>query len=181
VHRSANWATHASGAAAENTPCQAASTANAAEPWPEGFALDVSFEIPNTSAANYRRPYVTVWISDENRRLVRTLLVLGPQARWREENYIWWRRFERHDLAAIEPLARPTRAPGRYDVRWDGRDNAGALVGRGRYILNIEAAREYGGHSVQTVPLDLGTAPLSTTAEASAELGVSRIIFNRAR
>jgi thiamine biosynthesis lipoprotein len=178
--RSANWTARLMETETTAPQCQAVSAATPALPWPDGFVLDVSFEIPRSADANYRRPYVAVWISDENRRLVRTLLVLGPQARWREENYIWWRRFERHDLAAAEAIARPTRAPGRYEVRWDGRDNAGALIGRGHYVLNIEASREHGGHSIQTISLPLGAAPLNFNANAAPELGPARIVFGRA-
>lgn len=153
--------------------CQAA--------WPDGRALAISYDIPAHSAPNYERPYVAIWITDEARNVVRTLQVLGPQARWRESNYIYWRRAERFDAARVASLARPTRAPGRYDLIWDGRTDDGALAPRGRYVLNIEASREHGGHSYVSVPLDLSADALDLTAEASQELGATQIRFGRAR
>jgi thiamine biosynthesis lipoprotein len=156
---------------AELRLCQATSG------WPDGRMLNVSFEIPTPAGGSAKRPYVAVWIADEQRTLVRTLLLLGPEARWRESNYIFWRRVERMDLPQIASIARPTRSPGRYDVVWDGRNDAGAPVPRGRYVLNIEASREHGGHSFVSLPLDLSSDTLSLTAEPSQELGVTRVAF----
>ncbi len=157
--------------------CQAPAPANA---WPEGFRAAINFEIPRIEAANYERPSVAIWISDENRRLVRTLLVLGDHARWRESNYVFWRRVERLDMAGIQALARTSRAPGRYDLVWDGTDNAGQRVGQGAYTLNIEASREHGAHSFQSVPLALGVAPLEAGAAAQGEIGAASVRYGRA-
>lgn len=152
-------------ALAAEGPCQAASA------WPSGYQLNVSFEIPRLSVRDYEKPYIAVWITDETRRLVRTLLVLGDEARWRENNYIWWRRYERADVTAVQAIARPTRAPGRYQVQWDGRDNAGAAVGQGAFTLNVESSREHGAHAYQSIPLTLGGAAVSASAPAQDELG----------
>jgi thiamine biosynthesis lipoprotein len=145
--------------------------------WPEGRALTVSFEIPVHEGGNYERPYVAIWVTDEARNLVRTLLILGPQPRWRESNYIFWRRVERMDAARIAAVARPTRAPGRYDVAWDGRTDAGERAPLGRYTINIEASREHGGHSFVSVPIDLEAGAVNFSAEASQELGQTRIEY----
>ena len=173
----ADDATHTSRLWRAETPnlqlCQVAS----ATPWPESYALDVAFEIPRVNAGNYERPNVSIWISDEDRRLVRTLLVLGVEPRWRETNYIWWRRNERYNAEAVQAMARPTRAPGRYHVVWDGRDDAGVPVGHGRYTINIEASREHGGHSFQSVALDLGEDRFSETIEAQNEIGAAVVRF----
>lgn len=149
--------------------------------WPDGRRLSISLEIPERNAADYKRPYVVVWITDEARNLVRTLLVLGDEPRWRENNYIFWRRVERMDAEAIAAMARPTRAPGRYDVVWDGRTETGELAPRGRYTLNIEASREHGGHSFVRVPLDLSADRLDLSADAVQELGPTRVAFGRPR
>ena len=64
-----------------------------------------------------------------------------------------------------------TRAPGRYSVVWDGRDDNGRPVGQGRYVLHIEAARERGGHTYQSMALDLGPGPSQAGLPAKEELG----------
>jgi thiamine biosynthesis lipoprotein len=146
--------------------------------WPAGFDLSIGLEIPD-QGAGAKRPYVVVWVTDEARQPVRTLLVLGPEARWRESNYIYWRRIERMDADKVAGIARPTRAPGRYDVIWDGRDENGAPVPPGTYSIHIEISREHGGHNYITRPLVLGQQPLSDRIEPSQELGEVAIRYGR--
>lgn len=160
---------------------QAVAACQAASSWPKDFVVSASVQIPQPAGGAYKRPYVAVWITDEARNHVRTLLVLGAEARWRENNYIFWRRIERMDLAAVARVARPTRAPGRYEVAWDGRTEAGLIAPRGKYALNIEASREHGGHSFVAVPLDLGAQPFERQAEGAQELGPTLVRYGRAR
>jgi len=49
----------------------------------------------------------------------------------------------------------------------------------GRYIVNIEAAREHGGHSIQRIPIELGAAPASFAAEADEELGPAKVTYGK--
>lgn len=155
----------------------APATAAPAAAWPNNFALNINYEIPRADGGDYQRPNVAIWISDGDRRLVRTLLVLGDKPRWRESNYIWWRRFERMSPDAIQAIARPTRAPGRYTLAWDGRDEQGRAAPQGHYVLNIEASREHGGHSITQIPLDLAAAPQTASANAEEEMGAVTIRY----
>ncbi|HEU0095548.1 MAG TPA: DUF2271 domain-containing protein [Rhizomicrobium sp.] len=147
--------------------------------WPAGFTLGIDYEVPKTSTGTYHNPYVAIWITGENRTLVRTMLVLGKETRYREENYIYWRRFGRLDAALVDSVSRPTRAPGRYTLKWDGLDDAGNKVPQGKYILNIEASREKGGHSVQRIELTLGADRATAEAKADGEIGNVRATYGR--
>lgn len=169
---------HASSAWAGREAVQACQAGGA---WPAGYALSASIELPRIAAANYERPYVAVWITDAEKNPVRTLLLLGPEARWRESNYIYWRRVERKDLEGAAKIARPTRSPGRYEVVWDGRTDAGALAPPGQYVLNIEVTREHGGHSFVTAPLDIAPKAFSRTIGAAQELGEVQVRFGPRR
>ena len=145
----------------------------AAAAWPAGFEVDIDYTIPDLALGRYRPPFVVVWITDERGGLVRTLFHLGNRPRrYLDSNYIWWRAFEAagqaDDLFAV---TRPSRAPGRYTAVWDGRDDRGALVGQGRYTINLETSREHGGHSYQAIPLDLGARAVSGAAGAQSEAG----------
>lgn len=172
AHASHGWdalVVRDSDAAARLTPAQA----SAATPWPANFQLDIQIELPAIEASNYRKPYVLVWITDANRQPVRTLLMLGDHERWQDDNYVWWRRVGRLTPGMVDAMARPTRAPGRYTLVWDGRDDSGQIVGQGAYTLNIEAVREHGGHSYVSAPLNLGAAPIAASTPADAELGAA--------
>jgi FAD:protein FMN transferase len=169
---SANWS---------GTRLTAATTTAAFGVWPAGFGLSITVEIPDKGGANYERPYLAAWITDAQKQVVKTLLVLGPEPRWRESNYIFWRRVERMDMAAVARVARTTRAPGRYEVMWDGRADDGRPAPRGAYTLNVEASREHGGHSFVALPLALGGGRASFQSDPAQELGAVTAWYGPAR
>ena len=41
-----------------------------------------------------------------------------------------------------------TRSPGKYILKWDGKDDQGNLVPQGSYTLMVEVAREHGSHQL---------------------------------
>ncbi|MES2472196.1 MAG: DUF2271 domain-containing protein [Pseudomonadota bacterium] len=149
--------------------------------WPAGFGLNLEYEVPKIAAGTYHNPYVSIWITDENRTLIRTLLMLGKENRWREENYIYWRRFGRNDVKLVDSVSRPTRAPGQYSIKWDGLDDAGKKVAQGKYVLNIEASREKGGHTVQRLELTLGADGAVVEAKPDGEVGKVRATYGRSQ
>jgi thiamine biosynthesis lipoprotein len=143
----------------------------AAPALPAGFEVTVQYDLPKIPVANYEKPYVVVWVTDAEKALVKTLLIMGDRQDWQEDNYVWWRRYGRKQPDLIEAMAKPTRAPGRYSVGWDGKDQSGKRAPQGRYIVHIEAAREHGGHSYQTVEITLGAADAAGQAAGKDELG----------
>lgn len=159
---------------------QAASTQPAAA-WPDGFSLDVQYEIPAIDRGRYRRPYVVIWISDERGQIVRTLHMLGGRPGWQNDNYVWWRQAGRQAPELVDAVSRPTRAPGRYTVSWDGTDDRGRRVPQGRYVLHVEAARQYGGHSHRSSELSLGTTALERALPGQGELGATKLTYGRKR
>jgi thiamine biosynthesis lipoprotein len=135
--------------------------------------LIVDYEIPHPGiAAGYRQPYVALWIEREDGTPVRQLHVLGDRTRWLSELPQWWRHYGRNDPAGALGIARPTRAPGRYSVAWDGRDDRGQAVPNGRYVLRVEAARERGGHELLAVPFVLDPSQaIDVQRHGDAEIG----------
>lgn len=146
----------------------------AAQPLPAGFEVQVTYELPKIEAANYRKPYVLVWVTDLDKTPIKTLLIQGTKQDYQEDNYVWWRRYGRKQPGAIEAMGKPTRPPGRYTVGWDGTDQDGKRVGQGKYLIHIEAAREHGGHAYQTMEVNLGAAPVAAQAAGKDELGAAQ-------
>lgn len=147
--------------------------------WPAGFSLDVRYEIPSILSLRYRRPYVVIWITDKDNQVVRTLLMLGRRPGWQDDNYIWWRSYGRQAKQIVHSISRPTRSPGRYSVKWDGKNDRGQLVDKGRYTLHIEAARQYGDHTRRAIDLDLGDAPVEHTIDSEGEIGAIKLAFGK--
>lgn len=161
------------------TPSMAAAAASATVAG-KGLSLDVGYQVPRIDAEPYHAPYVVMWVTDENRQMVRTLLVLGRKPKFAPENFVWWRRYGRQAPEVFDTVARPTRPPGRYAVHWDGKDEAGQPVAAGKYILHIEASREKGGHTYQAVDLDLTGAGGAKALPAKDEMGAVDLKFGPA-
>jgi len=150
--------------------------------WPSGFEVDIDYTIPEVSAGRYHPPFVAVWITDEDGKLVRTLFHLGNRPRrFLDSNYVWWKGFnaDGQGLEKLVSITRPSRAPGKYSAVWDGKDDAGNAAPQGRYVINIEMSREHGGHSLQTIPLDIGKAPASGSAQGEGEAGPATARYGR--
>ena len=149
-------------------------------PWPAGFSLKIDYEIPQSSGGRRPRdPYVVVWVTDDAGTLVRTLTYLATKRRYIDENYVFWQRYGASRQELVETVTRPTRPPGRYTLAWDGRDDAGKPVAQGRYTINVEAAREHGGHSLQHIDINLGAAGASGEAAAQDEIGATRATYGK--
>lgn len=143
-----------------------------AEATPSGIELQTSFVIPEKNVADYERPYVSVWVSDTKRNLVRILLLAGDEPRWMEENYYWFRRFGRKAGSLVDAESGPTRRPGEYELTWDGRDHDGNVVPAGEYILHIEASREHGSHQHESIRFQIGSkGEFAESLEPGEELG----------
>lgn len=158
--------------ASYSAPILAAAPAAAAR----GIGLDIGYTVPKIDAEPYHAPYVVMWVTDENRQMVRTLVMLGAKPKWAPENFVWWRRYGRQAPGVLETVARPTRLPGKYTAHWDGKDETGKPVGPGKYILHIESSREKGGHTYQTVDLDLSAAG-AKALPAKDEMGAVELKF----
>lgn len=150
--------------------------------WPSGFEVAIDYEIPEQSAGRYHPPFVAIWITDQDGKLVRTLFHLGNHPRrFLDSNYVWWRAFNADGQGPdkLVSVTRPSRLPGKYSAEWDGKDDAGNPVVQGHYTVNIEMTREHGGHSLQTIPLDIGKAPVSGSAQGEGEAGPAVVRYER--
>ena len=145
--------------------------------WPNGYVFSVDFIIPELDVSNYERPYIAAWVADADRKLVRILLLAGPEERWMEENYYWHRRFGRKAGSLPDALSEPTRKPGQYLIQWDGLDHDGNPAPAGDYVLHVEAAREHGDHQHESFEITLDSDPFAIERPAGGELGSISVSF----
>lgn len=151
---------------------------SAAANWPAGYQAVLNLTIPKITAANYRAPYVSVWVTDADKKLVRTLAVWGKDEKWLNSNYVWWRRYGRM-MEKLDAVAQPSRKPGNYRLAWDGRNDAGEKLPAGDYIVHIETAREHGEHSYQSLKLNVQEKASKQTLPAQNEMGAIQLNFQK--
>jgi len=136
---------------------------------PELHDLIVKFELDRPSGAQYRRPFVAVWLEDADEFPVRTAVLWmqtrSPGPRWHRDLLRWYRNDGVRKVAdgtqLIGTVSAATRGPGEYKAHFDGLDDAGKPLKPGKYTLYIEVAREHGTYQIIRHPLTLGKDPIA--------------------
>ncbi|APW62504.1 DUF2271 domain-containing protein [Paludisphaera borealis] len=162
----------------------------AAAPWNADYELAVDFEINNPSDAGrrYRRPYVAVWVEDKEGRPVRNLILWLSQGgagpfQWVPDLKRWYRadqlRKQTDKREMIFTMARATRAPGKYKVVWDGKNDLGKLAPQGDYTIFIEAVREHGTYQSIRKDVTLAATPFTEDLKGNVEIKSATIAYRR--
>ncbi len=149
----------------------------AAEAWPDGKQVTVAIELPTVAdGKRYRRPYVAIWIEDKDGKAVRTLSVWGNSSKYLKDLNTWW-KFAKGDAALVNTVTRATRSPGKYEVIWDGKDDAGKAVGQGTFTVKVEVHREHGKHVTQSGKIECGKEDAKATLEKNDETAATEIAY----
>jgi thiamine biosynthesis lipoprotein ApbE len=169
------------------SPVLAAAAKPAPAPVPQfadaGMELTVGFEVAENGGFA-RRPYVAVWIEDKDRFPVRTLALWYKKDRWLPDLRSWYRddrtraTTEGNDITASVSSA--TRPPGKYTLKWDGKDNSGKPVKPGKYAVLIEAAREHGTYQVIRHDVEFDGKPKQFQLPGNQEIASATIDYHKA-
>jgi len=176
LETSAGW--HPEPPASEAATAQA--TARGA--WDPTMELAVNFEIP-TLAGAAKRPFIAIWIEDADRFPVRTLALWYHEDRWLTEMKAWYRADRLRSLSENRSIVRSigaaTRPPGKYTVKWDGKDNDGKLVNGGTYTVFLEAAREHGTYQLLRQEMTFTGAPQHVDFKPGTELAAASFDYHK--
>ncbi|WP_288739676.1 DUF2271 domain-containing protein, partial [uncultured Rheinheimera sp.] len=110
--------------------------------------LEIQVELPKIDTGTYHRPYVAVWIENEQQQPVRLIEAWLEKPDWIKDLRRFWRKLGRSEPQLVDAKTGATKGPGSYKVRWDGKDEQGKAVAAGTYVLFVEAAREQGGRNL---------------------------------
>jgi hypothetical protein len=138
---------------------------------PVAHAGTITVTLPRMAIAEYKKPYVAGWIEPATGGAARSLFVWYDQKRggnepgtkWLSELRSWWRKAGRTMTLPADGVSGATRAPGNYTIPLP------AGLAPGKYIVNVEAAREHGGRELVSVPITVPGG--SGRAAGNAELG----------
>jgi hypothetical protein len=79
----------------------------------------------------------------------------------------------------VRSVSSATRGPGRYSLRWDGKDNAGKTVRAGRYTVYLEVAREHGTHQMVKKEFDFNGTPDKQTFPPNIEVASATFDYHK--
>jgi FAD:protein FMN transferase len=155
-----------------------AGRAKAAAPVPAPMDVLVTLEVARIDNPRYRRPYVAVWVEDAAKAPVRMISLWSEKPRYLNELRSWYHDYPVAMMGGgqISPsISSATRSPGKYTLRWDGKDDKGNPVKAGKYTILIEAVREHGGYDLmhQEINFDGKTAAQFTLPAGNEIAGVT--------
>ena len=152
--------------------------------WNAAFELDIILELTHFDFP-VRRPYVAIWIEDKDKFPVRTIALWQQKSRYLTDLKNWYRADRMRSMAEgsdlIGTITSATRSPGKYTVKWDGKDNAGKPVKAGTYFVNIEAAREHGTYQMMRQEMDFSGTPKTAQLPGGSEIASATIEYRKAQ
>ncbi|MEO8368003.1 MAG: DUF2271 domain-containing protein [Candidatus Solibacter sp.] len=167
--------------AAKPAPAPAPAPQAAGAAWDPTMELTIHLELARLDGMRARRPYVAAWIEDKDKFPLKTLALWFDKTRWLPELRAWNRdermraMAEGSDITAS--VASATRPPGKYTLKWDGKDNAGKPVKPGKYTVCIEVTREHGSYQVYRQEMDFTGKPAQITLAPNQEVAEAALEY----
>lgn len=144
-----------------------------------GAELQLKLEIPRLQVAEYHRPYVAVWVENQDHSTAAQLAVWyqtdtkkedGTQ--WLKDLRQWWRRGGRELQMPVDGVTGATRPAGEHGLTFKSTDKQLAQLAPGKYNIVVEAVREVGGRELLRLPFEWpGTQTQQAKAQGKSELG----------
>jgi thiamine biosynthesis lipoprotein len=149
----------------------------AEKPWDEKFELLINFEF-NTIAGNGHRPFAAIWVEDANKVAVRNLALWYNKPKWIPDLRNWYRingeRFKA-DKNNYVSVTGATRSPGKYTIKWDGKNDKGEFVPQGKYTIIIETSKEHGTDEILRQEMELKRSAKKAASTGNVE--ISNVTF----
>lgn len=116
--------------------------------------LSLQIEIPRLNVAEYHRPYLAIWLENEQRQVTNLAvwydlkLKDGEGTKWLKDLRQWWRKSGREIDFPVDGMTSATRAPGKHRLIYSSDKAPMSTLPAGQYRLFIEAVREVGGREI---------------------------------
>jgi thiamine biosynthesis lipoprotein len=156
---------------------------SSASQWNPKYELTVTIELNLIEGYRVHRPYVAVWIEDEQHAPVRTIALWFGKYKFLHELRAWSREESRRsvseDTHVMNSVSSATRPPGKYTFMWDGRDDFGNLVNAGKYTVMIEAVREHGSYQLMHQEIDFNGSPKQFQLPGDVEIASATLDYHK--
>jgi thiamine biosynthesis lipoprotein len=113
------------------------------------------------------------------RKPVRNLALWYNKTKWVPDLRNWYRingELFKADKGNFASVTGATRSPGKYNIKWDGKDDKGNFVPQGKYTIIIESAKEQGTDEIIRQPLELKKAAKKVSIAGNVE--ISNVTFD---
>jgi FAD:protein FMN transferase len=152
-------------------------TNNGQKDWAKEIVIGLELA-PQTGYA--KRPFAAIWIEDKDQKTVKTIALWYNKGRWLPDLRDWYRK-NGSSLAAdpntFVSITSSTRSPGKYTLKWDGKDEKGVTLKPGKYTVHIEVAREHGGYDLLEQELNCSSADQQFTLKGNSEVGSINLAY----
>jgi thiamine biosynthesis lipoprotein len=151
-------------------------------PSPIDFELVVNLEINLQKEGFAKRPYVAIWVEDENHAPVRTIAIWHERDRYLPELKSWYLKYRdiyTTDKSVLGTVSSATRSAGKYTMKWDGKDDQGKDVKPGKYTIKIEATREHGTYQLMRQELDWNNTPQQINLPGNVEIASASLDYRK--
>ncbi len=150
--------------------------------WDPSMELTIDFEIAQPRGMA-KRPFVAAWVEDADRFQVKTIALWYHEDRYLTEMKAWYRSDRVRAMAEgreiVRSISGATRGPGKYSLKWDGKDNDGKPVKAGKYTVYLEVAREHGTYQLMKQEMDFSGAPKQVQFPANPEVAASSFDYHK--
>ncbi len=150
---------------------------NGQKDWTKEIVIGLELA-PQTGYA--KRPFAAIWIEDKDQKTVKTIALWYNKGRWLPDLRDWYRK-NGSSLAAdpntFVSITSSTRSPGKYTMKWDGKDEKGVSLKPGKYTVHIEVAREHGGYDLLEQEINCANADQQFTLKGNSEVGSVNLAY----
>jgi thiamine biosynthesis lipoprotein len=150
--------------------------------WDNDFELVINLEINLQKEGFVKRPYVAVWVEDENHEAVRTVALWHQADRYLPELKSWFLKYRNiytTDKSSLSTISSATRSAGKYTIKWDGKDDKGNPVKPGKYIIKIEASREHGTYQLMRQEIACDEHPKQINLNGNIEIASASLDYRK--
>lgn len=149
--------------------------------WDPNYEVAINLELATQEGARTHRPFVAVWVVDSKKKPVRQVALWYNKPKYLHDMRYWYAAYYDQfsaENATLSSTTSATRAPGKYTLKWDGKDDKGNLVPQGTYTLNIEIAREHGTHQLLTQEINT-KKPQRAELPANPEVAAAAVDYRK--